>query len=72
VTSFVPFHPGGPLVLQHVNGKDVAEYLAGHKSVKLPEMGGITVQHHHGPGAFHVLNSLEIKVNKWGIFHFPF
>jgi hypothetical protein len=36
--------------------------LAGRKSVILSEMGGIVVRHHHSQGAFHVLNSLEIKV----------
>ncbi|KAL7071738.1 hypothetical protein ACQ4LE_009268 [Meloidogyne hapla] len=61
ITSFVPHHPGGPLVLKHANGKDVTEYLAGNKAIILTEEGGRKVQHHHGPGAFNVLKSLEIK-----------
>uniref|UniRef100_A0A1I8B2M6 Cytochrome b5 heme-binding domain-containing protein n=1 Tax=Meloidogyne hapla TaxID=6305 RepID=A0A1I8B2M6_MELHA len=51
----------GPLVLKHANGKDVTEYLAGNKAIILTEEGGRKVQHHHGPGAFNVLKSLEIK-----------
>uniref|UniRef100_A0A915P7E6 Cytochrome b5 heme-binding domain-containing protein n=2 Tax=Meloidogyne TaxID=189290 RepID=A0A915P7E6_9BILA len=61
ITSFVPHHPGGPLVLKHANGKDVTEFLAGKKGIVLTEEGGRKVQHHHGSGAFNVLNSLEIK-----------
>ncbi|KAF7637757.1 Cytochrome b5 heme-binding domain-containing protein [Meloidogyne graminicola] len=62
ITSFVPHHPGGPLVLKHANGLDVTDYLAGLKSINLPEEGNRKVHHHHGPGAFHVLQSLEIKI----------
>uniref|UniRef100_A0A183BW82 Cytochrome b5 heme-binding domain-containing protein n=1 Tax=Globodera pallida TaxID=36090 RepID=A0A183BW82_GLOPA len=52
ITAFVPNHPGGPTVLQSVNGQDIEDYIEGKKCA-------LGVCHHHRY-AYQVLSQFEM------------
>uniref|UniRef100_A0A914I0I8 Cytochrome b5 heme-binding domain-containing protein n=1 Tax=Globodera rostochiensis TaxID=31243 RepID=A0A914I0I8_GLORO len=52
ITAFVPNHPGGPAVLQSVNGQDIEDYIEGRKCA-------LGVCHHHRY-AYQVLSQFEM------------